>query len=282
MAIAVVGAGRVGTVLATALQQSGRDVIGIVARSASSQQRASQAVPTVPVIHLDGPELHSADILLLAVADDDLPDVVRTLAAEATSDQFVAHTSGRHGLAVLQPLPGPKAAIHPAMTFAGGPGDIARLPGIVYGLTAGEEALPTALTLVEDLHGRPAIIAEAARPLYHAAMSHAANHLVTLIADATDLLRKAGIDDPHALAPITQAALANALRDGDSALTGPVVRGDVETVRAHLQALIGEPAKDAYAAMATRTAERARDSGRLSAEQAARIIAELGAHRPSR
>ena len=193
--------------------------------------------------------------------------------SKGSQQQFVAHTSGRHGTAILSGLGGPKAAIHPAMTFAGGPDDLARLPGIVYGVTADEAAMPTALGLVNDLRGRPAIIAEHQRPLYHAAMSHAANHLVTLIADAKDLLREAGVDDPEAaLAPISEAALANVLRDGDAALTGPVARGDIETVRAHLQALADEPALEAYAAMATRTAERAAASGRLGPDEAAAII----------
>ena len=111
--------------------------------------------------------------------------------------------------------------------------------------------MPLAAALVADLEGVVAVVDDEARPLYHAAMSHAANHLVTLITDAAELLRRAGVDQPAAaLAPITRAALANALASGDAALTGPVARGDAGTIAAHLEALQGNPVEASYVAMA--------------------------------
>jgi predicted short-subunit dehydrogenase-like oxidoreductase (DUF2520 family) len=120
------------------------------------------------------------------------------------------------------------------------------------------------------------VVDDERRPLYHAALSHAANHLVTLIADAADLLRRAGISDPATvLGPITRTALDNALDRGDLALTGPVVRGDVGTVRAHLAAIADTEAERPYQAMALRTTERAHEAGRLPDGAAARLLAVL-------
>src|SRR5699024_372000 len=115
--------------------------------------------------------------------------------------------------------------------------DLDRLPGCAFGVTA--EA-PTAVALatrfVDDLRGRLVWVPEDKRTLYHAGLAHGANHLVTLVTQAMDLLRESGATDPAAtLRPLLSAALDNALTMGDAALTGPIVRGDVETVRAHLQ-----------------------------------------------
>ena len=90
--------------------------------------------------------------------------------------------------------------------------------------------------LVSDLRGRLVWVPEDKRILYHAGLAHGANHLVTLVTQAMGLLRESGADDPAAtLRPLLTAALDNALTMGDAALTGPIVRGDVETVRAHLE-----------------------------------------------
>jgi predicted short-subunit dehydrogenase-like oxidoreductase (DUF2520 family) len=278
--VVIVGAGRVGMFLAARLAAAGRVVTGVVVRSEGARRRAA-ALDLRPLALADD-AVDSAGTLLLSVADDDLDDLVRQLVQRGrTADRFVAHTSGRFGVAVLSGLTGPVAAIHPAMTFTGGPADLGRAGQIVYAVTADGEGLTRATALVDDLGGRVELVAEQARPAYHAAMSHAANHLVTLIADAADLLSRAGIQDTSALLePITTAALANVLAvdpatggpAGDAALTGPVVRGDVGTVAAHLAALAGDPAQDAYRAMARRTAQRALASGRLTGQQAQSLL----------
>src|SRR3954452_22577722 len=114
--------------------------------------------------------------------------------------------------------------------------------------------------------GEPVWIPEEARPLYHPALASGANHLVTLGTTARGLLRTAGVDDPaRMLGPLLGAALDNALRRGDAALTGPVSRGDAQTVAAHLDVLarVSPAALAAYASLARLTADRALASGRL-------------------
>jgi predicted short-subunit dehydrogenase-like oxidoreductase (DUF2520 family) len=123
--------------------------------------------------------------------------------------------------------------------------------------------------------GEPVIIAEDDRDLYHAALAGAANHLVTQVVQAEDLLRLAGVGQPaRMLGPLLSAALDNALRLGDAALTGPVARGDAETVAGHVEALRASApeALPAYLALARLTASRAMAAGMLGADDARRLL----------
>jgi predicted short-subunit dehydrogenase-like oxidoreductase (DUF2520 family) len=146
---------------------------------------------------------------------------------------------------------------------------------VSYGVTAPDVLRPVAEALVVEMGGEPVWIPEPARPLYHAALVVGANHLVTLIAEAMDLLSKAGVANPGVvLAPLVGAALDNALRSGDAALTGPVVRGDAGTVARHLDTLRADAPESvaAYLAMARRTADRALAAGRLPAGAAEALL----------
>jgi predicted short-subunit dehydrogenase-like oxidoreductase (DUF2520 family) len=200
----------------------------------------------------------------------------------------VVHTSGKHGLAVLAPAAARGAhvlAMHPAMTFTGTDVDLDRLPGCVFGVTANADTATLAEGLVADLGGTPIWVPEEKRALYHAGLAHGANHLVTLVTQAMDLLAASGADDPAAtLRPLLTAALDNALAYGDAALTGPIVRGDVNTVRAHLADIAeSSPATlESYVAMARATAERAVLDGRLLPIRAAKIVGLLDAALPAR
>jgi len=169
-------------------------------------------------------------------------------------------------------------ALHPVMTFTGRPDDIDRLAGICFGVTAPDALRPVAEALVVEMGGEPVFIAEEFRDLYHAALASAANHLVTLVVQAGDLLRQAGVPEPgRMLGPLLSAALDNALRLGDAALTGPVARGDAETVASHIRALreAAPEALPAYLAMARLTADRALAAGTLAAPDAQRLLGVL-------
>ncbi len=279
LAVGVVGAGRVGAVLGAALSRAGHRVVATTAVSDASRSRAAALLPDVPVRPADEVAA-AAELLVLAVPDDALAGLVAGLASTGVlrRGQLVAHTSGRHGLAVLAPatqvgtLP---LALHPVLPFTGTATDLARLSGASFGVTAPEALLPVAQALVLEMGGEPVVVADALRPLWHAALAHGANHLVTLVASAADLLRAAGADDPGAvLAPLLQAALDGALTRGDAALTGPVSRGDAGTVAAHL-AVLPDGVRPAYAALARLTADRALASGRLRPDQAAGLLEVL-------
>jgi len=282
--VGIVGAGRVGSVLGAALARAGHPVVAVSALSDASRARAAALLPGVPV-HADAAEVAGAcSLLLLAVPDDALGGLVAGLAdtGALAAGQLVAHTSGRHGLGVLDPAVRRGAAglaLHPAMTFGGdGAADLARLTGTRFGVTAPSELRGLAAGLVAELGGTCVEVSEAARPLYHAALAHGANGLVTLVAQAVDALRAAGADDPSGLLrPLLAAALDNALDRGSAAATGPVVRGDARTVAAHLRVLAEDQPETVatYAALARATAARALGDGRLRRHEAAAVLDAL-------
>lgn len=250
---------------------------------ASALVRAGHRVTIGTRADLETPAAQ-ADLILITVADDALPEVVARLVTVATPGQCFAHTSGASGTEVLDPLTRLATlpmAVHPVMTFAGGTADVRRLTsGIVFGVTAAEAARPWARRLVGDLGGTIEWIQEEQRALYHAAMVTGANFLVTLVNDAVQLLRQSGVGRPEAmLAPLLTAALGNCLELGDVALTGPVARGDAGTVGEHL-AVLRSMAPDllsAYTAMANRTVRRARAAGLLDSRQHERLLRTLRA-----
>jgi predicted short-subunit dehydrogenase-like oxidoreductase (DUF2520 family) len=164
-------------------------------------------------------------------------------------------------------------ALHPVMTFTGTEVDLQRLAGACFGVTAPEALRLAAEALVIEMGAEPVWIEETARPLYHAALAVGANHLVTLVAQSADMLTQAGVEQPsRMLGPLLGAALDNALRRGDLALTGPVARGDAGTVRAHLATLDTPESVAAYVAMSRLTAVRALAAGVLSAEGAEALL----------
>jgi predicted short-subunit dehydrogenase-like oxidoreductase (DUF2520 family) len=281
--IGVVGFGRVGSTLAVALARAGHEVVAVSAVSAQSRSRAERMAPHAPVRPLDE-TVRAADFVLLAVPDDVLRPLVAGLADTDTwrAGQLAAHTSGAHGIGVLDPAAArgvAALALHPAMTFTGRPEDLDRLEGVPFGVTALDELRPVAESLVLEMGGEPVWVPDPARPLYHAALTIASNHLVTLVNDAVSVLDGAGVAEPaRLLAPLLSASLDNVLRLGDAALTGPVSRGDAATVAAHVRALAdtSPAALKAYRAMAMRTAERARATGRITDEQGAAIAEALG------
>jgi predicted short-subunit dehydrogenase-like oxidoreductase (DUF2520 family) len=281
LTVGVVGAGRVGSALGAALARAGHRVVAASGASAASRHRIARDLPTARHAPPEAVALLATEVLILAVPDDALPAVVSRLAGARAvrAGQVVAHTSGAHGLAVLAPLAEFGAlplALHPAMTFAGGPHDVDRLTGgISFGVTAPSELWPLARRLVADLGGTAEWIAEADRSLYHAALAHGANHLVTLVNEALDRLRDAGVVHPErVLAPLLRAALGNTLELGDAALTGPVSRGDARTVDAHLKRLaeVAPESVPPYRALARRTADRAIAAGQLRAVDAERLL----------
>ncbi|GAB2652960.1 Rossmann-like and DUF2520 domain-containing protein [Nocardia goodfellowii] len=286
LTVGIVSAGRVGSALGVALERAGHVVFGVSAISDASVHRARTRLPDSEILPVEDVVARS-ELLLLAVPDAELAGLVRGMATAGLvrSGTIVAHTSGANGVGVLAPLAAQGAlplAIHPAMTFTGHDEDVARLGNACFGITAADDiGYAIAQSLVIEMGGEPVRVAEENRALYHAALAHGSNHLVTVIVDAVAALRQAlagpGLlgqpivdDQPNGLAerllaPLASAALDNALRRGQSALTGPVARGDAEAVAAHLRALEAVDSRLAtgYRAMSLRTAERAQTNPAL-------------------
>lgn len=284
--VGVISAGRVGTALGVALERADHVVVACSAISHASRQRARRWLPDTPIAA--PPEVAAgAELLLLAVPDSELAGLVSGLAATSAvrPGTLVAHTSGANGIGILSPLTRQGCvplAIHPAMTFTGSDEDVRRLPDTCFGVTAADDVgYAIAQSLVLEMGGEPFSVREDARVLYHAALAHASNHLVTVLADALEALRTAlrdGVgapsgpgllgqqivdDQPGGIAeriigPLARAALENTLQRGQAALTGPVARGDAAAVAGHLAALDAADPQlaGAYRANALRTAQR--------------------------
>ena len=285
LAVGVVSAGRVGAVVGAALAAAGHHVVAASGVSRASVSRAAALLPGVPLVPPDAAAA-AADLVLLAVPDDVLPGLVRGLALTGSfrPGQIVVHTAGAHGVAVLDPaadrgvLP---LALHPVMTFTGGTEDVARLAGASVAVTAWvqeEAAWNVGEALVVEMGAEPVRVPESVRPLYHAALAHGANHLITLVRDCVDVLERAGVSPAERLvAPLLSAALDNALRHGDRALTGPVARGDAGTLRIHLRELdaVDPDLAATYRVLAARTARRAQRAGLLPDHAADEVRATL-------
>ncbi|WP_328708003.1 Rossmann-like and DUF2520 domain-containing protein [Streptomyces mesophilus] len=282
LTVGVVGAGRVGPALAASLQLAGHRPVAVSGVSDASVRRAGEMLPDVPIV-TPAEVLARADLVLLTVPDDALPSLIEGLVETGAvrPGQLLVHTSGRYGSKVLDPAlraGGLPLALHPAMTFTGTAIDVQRLAGCSFGVTAPEELRLAAEALVIEMGGEPEWIEEAARPLYHAALALGANHLVTLVAESMELLRQAGVTAPdRMLGPLLGAALDNALRSGDAALTGPVARGDAGTVAAHVSELRKHAPQTVagYLAMARATADRALAHGLLKPELAEDLLGVL-------
>ncbi len=278
--VGVISGGRVGTALGAALERAEHVVVACSAISAASRRLTERRLPDTLVLPV--PDVaRVAELLLLTVPDSELPALVRGLAATGAVRRgtIVVHTSGANGVGVLAPLAEQGClpiAIHPAMTFTGSDEDVTRLSDTCFGITAADETgYAIGQSLVLEMGGEPFRVREDSRPLYHAALAHGSNHIVTLISDALAALRAALSgqellgqefveDAPGGLAervigPLARAALENTLQRGQAALTGPVSRGDAVAVAAHLAALddVDPELAQAYCADSLRTAQRA-------------------------
>lgn len=214
--IAIVGAGRLGTALTAALEPAGRRVLGPLGRGADGR---------------------GATAVLVCVPDDE----IAAAAAAIAPGPLVGHCSGATGLAVLAPHEA--FSLHPLMTVRPGAGaDVFAGAGCaIDGATA--RALAAAEALAAALGMRAFRVTDADRAAYHAAASFASNFLVTLEGAAERLAATAGVDR-EALVPLVRAAVANwAERGAADALTGPIARGDEETV-ARQRAAVADRAPD--------------------------------------
>jgi predicted short-subunit dehydrogenase-like oxidoreductase (DUF2520 family) len=167
-----------------------------------------------------------ADLVVICVPDDAIADV----AAGVPLGPWIAHVSGATSLTALEPHRR-RFSVHPLQTFTRARGP-EQLDGAWAAVTAeSDEARAAGRWLAETLGLRPFDLDDAARPLYHAGAAIAANYLVTLHAVASDLFRAAGAP-PEALVPLMQRTIENGFE-----LTGPIERGDWETVEAHRRAI---------------------------------------------
>jgi predicted short-subunit dehydrogenase-like oxidoreductase (DUF2520 family) len=242
MRTAIVGPGRLGTLLATSSSRAGHPVVAVAGGSVASRTRLTALVAGVRTTALSE-VARDAQLIVLAVPDDAIAGVVRAL---VTADALrpghrLVHLAGARGtgeLALAAGAGAEVAACHPAMTVPTGTTDPEHLLGAAWAVTASASAGRWAHEWVRDLGGDPHDVPEDRRPLYHAALTMGSNAVAAAVATARQVLLAAKVDDPGSfLLPLARASVEATAGTGAAALTGPVVRGDLDTLAGHLAAL---------------------------------------------
>ena len=286
--VAIIGAGVVGTALGVLLARKGYSIVAVASRSPSSAQRASSRIGGVAVKGRPAEAALEGELVFLTTPDDVIGEVAREIAGEGgfREGQVVAHTSGALPSTVLEPARKAGASIaslHPLQSFAEVEVAIRALPGSVFCLEGDPEAREILLQVARDLSGRVLTIPTHFKPLYHAAAVVASNLFVTLVWMSYRLYGEMGLGEEEAqeaLLPLIRGTLGNIEALGPvKALTGPVARGDVATVRSHLEAFSSlDPFYgEIYRTLSRLTVELALRKGTLSEERSKELLELLEA-----
>jgi len=237
----IIGAGRVGGALALSLAEKGMRVAAIASRRDNTARALARRIAGAEAVSAEE-VAKRCDWVFLTLPDAAVVAVASELPWRA--GQAVVHTSGGLDLSALDPaaardaLPG---AFHPLRAFAAGDLDAGAFAGITIGISAGPALSPQLEALAGSLGARALRIDGADRTLYHAAAVFASNYAVALLVAARRAWTLAGLPEAEAraaLAPLLVGAAANAAAQPlERALSGPVVRGEAETIAHHLEKL---------------------------------------------
>jgi predicted short-subunit dehydrogenase-like oxidoreductase (DUF2520 family) len=242
---AIIGAGKVGSILAVQLSKCGYKLTGVASRSPASAA-ALAARFSVPWSVNSAEIVKTAEVVFITTSDRYIRNVVWQIAQEGgwCKEQYVYHTSGSLAadtMAVAKEQGAFIGALHPLQSFAGVKNNENCLSGVYFAVDGDTQAVDLAKSMVRDMGGYSFFVPPNKRVIYHSAACMASNYLVVLVYNAVSLFQQFGLSAEEAttaLLPLLQGTLDNLSRSGaKKALTGPIVRGDVSTVAAHLQAL---------------------------------------------
>jgi predicted short-subunit dehydrogenase-like oxidoreductase (DUF2520 family) len=262
----LVGAGPVATALAGALRLGGVPVLGLWARRPPAA-RAAGATAGVAAFSSAPPDiLLEAEVVLLAVRDQVIGEVAQMLVGTGLINKrhVLLHCAGaaaaREVLGGVADTVGGIGTMHPLSAIADGRTAMRTLKGAVFGVEGDEVGRAAAVKLVAALGGVPLALDSGHMAAYHSAAALASNYLVSALDAAAEVLSGAGVSAEQAvqaLVPLAEGALRNVAQHGAAAgLTGPVRRGDVATIRRHLDALRGNAAvAEIYRSLARRAVE---------------------------
>jgi predicted short-subunit dehydrogenase-like oxidoreductase (DUF2520 family) len=276
--IGIVGAGSVGTALAVAASRAGWPVAAVSSRDPDRLERFRRLVPGARGFQSATALPDEVDLLLLTVPDDAIAEVAATIRLYA--GQGIAHTSGALPASVLDPARAAgttAASFHPLVAFASVERSVAALRGATVALEGDESLVSLLAELATAIGAQPVRLPPGGKAAYHAAAVLSAGGFIGLLDAIAELGRGAGLDERGSLAiyaPLIRQSLANAEALGIAdALTGPLLRGDVETVRGHLAVMrrLAPGALELYRAAAHREIAIAEGRGRLPPAQARRL-----------
>ena len=281
--VGIVGAGAVGTALGVAINRAGWPVTAVASRDVGRRERFRSLVPGARGFMEAAAVVDEVELVVLAVPDDAIASVVEPL--RLFSGQTLIHTSGLLDADVLSPALAAGShigAFHPLVSFTFDVDrSIAGLAGATIALEGDDAIIGLLADLAETIGGVAVRLPRGAKPAYHAAAVMASGGLVALLDAVVTLGAAAGLDERGALTVygrLMEQTLANAHANGvAAALTGPIVRGDVGTIAAHLAAVerLAPGVLDMYLAAARREIQIAEERGALSPEQLDRVRAAL-------
>ena len=266
--VAIIGAGNLGTALGYALSQKGYKLKALTCRTLSSVRKSLQIIGEGEALTDNIQAAKQGKLIFICVPDSEIAKVVEELDQSSLpwEEKYVFHCSGLVSGEVLKPLRikgAATASFHPVQSFSQKKGGAKQFEGIYFGLEGDGKALGLAQKIARHLGGYSIIIRGKDKALYHAACSIASNHFIVLMEVAVSLLKFIGIEEKQAsevVLPLIQGTLQNIKEfDLESSLTGPVIRGDQESVEKHLDALRKYPGYfEIYRSLATQALEIAK------------------------
>jgi predicted short-subunit dehydrogenase-like oxidoreductase (DUF2520 family) len=281
ISVSIIGAGRLGTSLGAALRTRGYQIHAVSCRTRESAEESRGIIGSGRPLTDNRSAASGSRLVFLTVPDDSLPGVVDELAGsrEDRSGVCFLHTSGLLTSRVLEPLARQGAntgSLHPMQSFADKRTPPDHFSGIYFGMEGDARALVMAKQIIEDLDGYPLALSPEDKPLVHTACTIASNLLVPLLHQAGALLQATGISHSpvlETLLPLAQGTLQNVKKlDSTGALTGPIKRGDLKTIKSQLKVLQTHPeALRIYRELGKAALDMAREEGSLSREILARL-----------
>lgn len=261
--VSIVGCGRAGGAIGLALKGAGYQIAAAYSHSRAGRQRAHRLLE-VPVLSRPAEVANAGDVVVVSVPDGAISDVAPQVAEGIRPRRFAVHTSGAvsiEALAAVRDAGARIGSMHPLQTLPDARRGARSLQGAAVAVTCADADRGDLHRLARGWGGRPFALEDAAKTRYHAAAVFASNYLVTAAWAASILLGGAGVGDPRPLlGPLIAQTAANIAEAGpERAITGPVVRGDADVVRRHLDELdrldaAGGHIHRAYASMAELTA----------------------------
>ena len=281
---AIIGTGMVGTAIGFLLKKAGFKITSICDKSSAALKRALPY--TGGNVFLKPQDaLQQADYILITTPDDAIAAACKEITlSPKIKGKFIFHMSGAGGLDLLETAKKAGAfvaCIHPLQSFSSIDQAIKNIPGSYFGLTADKKALAPAKKIVHNLRGIPIVISPDQKPLYHAAACFASNYLVSLMNVVESIYKSIGINDKDArkaYLPLVYGSLKNIAKSGSVlSLTGPIARGDCNTIKKHLKALHEKLPQysSVYSSMGLLASQIAQQKGSLSTIQAKKINALL-------
>ena len=282
--ITIIGLGRVGTALGILLSKVGHQIVSAFDIDPDARVRFAEALNTNVAGRLDEAVL-GPDVILISVPDRAIEDVSHAISCSQDLMQgvYIGHTSGALSSRSLHHVKAegcPTFSMHPIQTFASVESAVKAMPRSYFGIEGDPEALRLAEEIITSIGGKPLLINPDLKPLYHTALCVASNFLVTLLDMAVKLGQGAGIEKKRALEvmlPLIETTISNFEQSGTRALTGPIERGDADTVKRQLKVVETLEPKmiPVYLALAKATVSIAQEMGSITVDEAKLFLQTL-------